>query len=56
MKWVRKETVYARGFAVSIPWKGKRFGLVLWPRGWWFIGIFEPLEDGIRCDPDGLWL
>jgi len=28
-------------FAISIPWRGKRFGLLLLPEGFFFIGFFE---------------
>ena len=27
-------------WTISIPWRGRRFGLVLLPDGWFFLGFF----------------
>jgi hypothetical protein len=29
---------------MSVPWRGRRFGLVLLPDGYFFVGFFEVLD------------
>jgi hypothetical protein len=31
-------------WTMSVPWRGRRFGLVLLPDGYFFVGFFEVLD------------